>query len=149
MPSASGQSCKKEDRLGGSGDAPLAGRLEKEPLDERVAVLLVRDGQPLLVVVAVDEVEHYRVRLPDHEVAVVVVDERGDAPVGAVLGELGGLLLALLEDEVDGLVREPELFQDKCDLPTERNAYFRQGVGGRIGRQRGGTHQPLVPPAWV
>ena len=92
--------------------------MEEEPLDQRVFLLVARHGQLLLGVVFVDEVEVDRVGLPDHEVAVVVVDERRDAPVGVVLGVLLILLLVLAEVEVDGAVVEAELLEDDDYLPV-------------------------------
>ena len=111
-------------------DAPLARRLEEEPLDEVVALLLVRDGDALLGVVLVDEVEDDRVRLPEREVAVVVVHERGDAPVRVEVRERRLLVLARGEVEVDGLVRQPELFEHEGDFPGIRK---REGQYGMIG----------------
>ena len=101
-------------------DAPLAGRLEEEPLDEVVALLLVRDRDALLGVVLVDEVEDNRVGLPEREVAVVVVHERGDAPVRVEVRERRLLVLARGEVEVDGLVGQPELFEHEGDFPRIR-----------------------------
>ena len=108
-------------------DAPLAGRLEEEPLDEVVALLLVRDGDALLGVVLVDEVEDDRVGLPEREVAVVVVHERGDAPVRVEIRERRLLVLARGEVEVDGLVGQPELFEHEGDFPEirERESQYR------------------------
>ena len=39
--------------------------------------------------------------VPQHEIVVLVVDDGGDASVGVVLGVLGGLVLILLEVEVN------------------------------------------------
>ena len=99
-----------------AGRAHLAGGLEEKPREQRVPLLVARHGQPLLGVVLVGEVEHDRVGLPHHEVVVVVVDERRDAPVGVVLGVFRGLLLALGEVEEDVLVGEAELFQHERDF---------------------------------
>ena len=52
-----------------------------------------------------------------------MVDDRRDAAVGVVLGVLGGLVLALLEVEVDGLVGQAELLKDEGDLPVSRHEY--------------------------
>ena len=54
---------------------------------------------------------------PEREVVVVVVDDGRDAAVGVELGVLRPLLLALLEVEIDRLVRETELFKDNGDFP--------------------------------
>ncbi len=127
----------------------MAGRLEEQPLDERVLVLPIRDREPLLLVVPVDEVQQDRARLPDHEVAVVVVDERRDASVRIVLGVLGCLVLALVEDEVDTFVGEAELFEDKCDFPVRGSRRQRVHGGYETSRQKSSTHQPLAPVTWV
>ena len=55
---------------------------------------------------------------PNREVAVLVVDERRNAPVRVVLGVRLGLLVALLEVEIHGLVAQAELFEHDCDLPA-------------------------------
>ena len=128
--------------------APLPRRLEEEPLDERVPLPLVGDGQPLLRVVLVDEVEEDRAGLPDDEVAVLVVDEGGDAAVRVQLRVRGRRLLVLGKVEVDGLVGEPELVEQERDLPESR-------VGGDDerrygdGREESSTDQPLEPILWV
>ena len=60
--------------------------------------------------------------VPDNEVVVVVVDQRGDAAVRIVLGKLGGLLLFLGEVQVDGLVCQAEFPEDKGVLPVTGDA---------------------------
>ena len=95
----------------------MAGRLEEEPLDEVVALLLVRDRDALLGVVLVDEVEQDRAALPDHKVAVLVVDERGDASIRVELCVFGRFVLLLGEVEVDGLVGQSERFEHHRDFP--------------------------------
>ena len=51
----------------------------------------------------------------------MVVDDSRDAAVGVVLGSvLGGFVLALLEVEVNWLVRQAELLKDDGDLPAWR-----------------------------
>ena len=92
-------------------DAPLAGRLEEEPLDEVVALLLVRDGDALLGVVLVDEVQEDCIRLPEHEVSVLVVDDRRDASIRVVVDVRRLLLLVLAEVEIDRLVGQSELLE--------------------------------------
>ena len=47
-----------------------------------------------------------------------MVDERGNATVGVELGELGGLVLALVELQVDRLVGQAKLLKNEGDLPT-------------------------------
>lgn len=42
--------------------------------------------------------------LPDNKVVIAVVDQRGNTAIRVVLGELWGLLLALLEVKEHGLV---------------------------------------------
>ena len=97
--------------------APLSGGLEEQPLKDRVLVVLVLPSDLLLLVVPVDEVEHDRVGLPDHEVAIAVVDERRDAPIGVVLRVRRRLLLVVEDVEVNGLIGETELLEDERDLP--------------------------------
>ena len=91
--------------------------MEEEPLDERILILLVHNPHLPLGVVSVDDVQEDRTRLPDDEVAVLVVDEGGDAAVRVQLRVRGRRLLVLGEVEVDGLVGEPELVEQERDLP--------------------------------
>ena len=99
-------------------DVPLSGGLEEEPLEEVELLALVDDAELALLVVALGEVIDDRGGLPDHEVAIAVVDERRDAPVGVVLCVLRCLLLALAEVEIDGLVGEAELLEHERDFPV-------------------------------
>ena len=55
---------------------------------------------------------------PQHEVVVRVINNRGEAAVRVVLGELRRLLLAGLEVEEDGLVGQAELLENDRDLPV-------------------------------
>ena len=97
---------------------PLPRRLEEEPLDERVPLLLVGNRQPLLRVVLFDKIEKNSIRLPDDEVSVLMIDEGGDATVRVELGVFGGLVLVLAEVEVDRLIGEPEFLEYSHDLPA-------------------------------
>ena len=97
---------------------PLSRRLEEEPLDERIPLLLVGDGQPLLRVVFVSEIEKDGIGLPHGEVAVLVVDQSGDTAVRVQLGMLGGLLLILAKIEIDGLVGKPKFLEEERDFPV-------------------------------
>ena len=56
--------------------------------------------------------------LPDNEVVVVMINEGWDTAVGVILGELGGLVFALLELEVHRLVGESELLKNDGGLPV-------------------------------
>ena len=84
---------------------------------------------------------------PDDEVAVGVVDEGGDAPVRVDRGERGRAVLALVQVDVDSVVREAELLEHVHDLP----------VRGTVGGVRGststsvarGTHHPFGPVWWL
>ena len=92
--------------------------LEEQPLDEgELVVAAVGKCKLLLRIVLVNEVEHDRVGLPDDKVAILVVDKGRDAAVRVVLGVRGLLVLGGVEVEVDGLVGEPELFEDDSDFP--------------------------------
>ena len=55
--------------------------------------------------------------LPNGEVVVSVVDKGGDAAIGVDLQVLWGLVLALAEIEVHGLVCQPKLFENNDDFP--------------------------------
>ena len=101
-------------------DIPLSGRLEEEPLDERIPLLLIGDGQPLLRVVFVSEIEKDGIGLPHGEVAVLVVDQSRDAAVRIVLCELLGLLHVGREVIVDVAVIKAELLENDGDLPGDR-----------------------------
>ena len=96
----------------------MAGGLEEEPLDHGVAVVLRRGGEPALRVVPLGEVKDDGAGLPNREIAVVVVDERRGAPVRVVLGVRGGLVLALVEFEEDGVEGEPELLEHDGYFPV-------------------------------
>lgn len=96
----------------------MTGRLEEQPLDKRGLLLIVSDREPLFGVVLVDQVEQDRVTLPDCVVAVVVVDQRGDAAIGVVLRVRGSLMLSFREVEKDGLVGKAEFLQDEGNFPT-------------------------------
>ena len=82
----------------------MAGRLEEEPLDEVVALLLVRDGDALLGVVLVDEVEDDRVGLPEREVAVVVVDDSWYPAIRVVLRVFRSPVFRFSKIEVNRLI---------------------------------------------
>ena len=96
-------------------DVRLSGRLEEQPLHERRAVLLARDVRaerdPPLGVVLVREIHDDRVGLPEREVAVVVIDECRNAPVGVQENVRRLLVLQRGEVEVETFVREAELFK--------------------------------------
>lgn len=97
----------------------------------------------MLRVVAVDDVEQDRVRLPHREVAVVVVHERRDSPVWVQREVLCALLLARGKVEVLALVRQPELLEHERDLPR-----CGDGAVGQASKKRGrvdGAYQPLGP----
>ena len=57
--------------------------------------------------------------VPENEVAVLVIDDRRNATIGVVLDVLWRLLLVFIEVEVDGVVGQPELFEDDGDLPAQ------------------------------
>ena len=79
--------------------------LEEQPLDEgELVVAAVGECKLLLRIVLVNEVEHDRVGLPDDKVAILVVDKGRDAAVRVVLRELGRLVLALVEVQIDRVV---------------------------------------------
>ena len=61
--------------------------------------------------------------LPDDEVVVMVVNDGGDATVGVDLQVIWGLLLALVEVEVDRFVCQPEFFEDDGDFPDHRVSF--------------------------
>ena len=61
--------------------------------------------------------------LPDDEVVVMVVDDGGDATVGVDLQVIWGLLLALVEVEVDRFVCQPEFFEDNGNFPGHRVSF--------------------------
>lgn len=58
--------------------------------------------------------------VPEDEVAILVVDERGDASVRVVLRVLWGLVLALAKVEVNRVVGQAELLEHDGDLPAKR-----------------------------
>lgn len=85
--------------------------------------------------------------VPEHEIVVLVVDDRGNASVRVELGVLGTLVLGLAEVEVDGVVGQPELLEHGGDLPKNRTCASvswtrRQNVAVA-------TYQPLGPAEWV
>ena len=86
---------------------------------EDMFLVLVCHREALLGVVLVDEIEEDRVRLPEHEVSVLVVDDRRDAPVRVVVDVRGLLLLLLAEVEINRLVGQSELFENDRDFPSE------------------------------
>lgn len=55
---------------------------------------------------------------PQHEIAVSVVDNGGDTTIRVIFNELGGLLLVLGEVEIDRLIRQAQLLQNKSNLPV-------------------------------
>ena len=57
--------------------------------------------------------------VPNNEVVVVVVDNGGDATVGVDLQEIGALMFALREVEVDGFICQLELFKNDGDFPEK------------------------------
>ena len=57
--------------------------------------------------------------VPQHEIVVLVVNDRGNAPVGVVLDVLEVLLFVLSEVEVDGMVGGVELLENNGDFPVE------------------------------
>ena len=125
----------------------MSRRLEEKPLDEGVSLLLVRDSEPLLGVVLVDEVKENGIGLPDDEVAVLVVDESGDAAVRVQLRVRGRRLLVLGKVEVDGLVGEPELVEQERGLPD--GGVGRDGQRRYMDGEEKSTDQPLEPILWV
>lgn len=66
------------------------------------------------------QVNNDSARLPQHEVAVRMIDYGWNAPVGIILGELRCLVLSFGDVEVDGVVCETELLQDVGDFPAVR-----------------------------
>ena len=110
--------------------------LEGEPLELGVFVY-AGAGQFVLLVVLVDQVLHDRETLPvsqsamstrradsEHlpncEVAVMVVDDGGDATVGVDLQEFWALMFLLAEIEVHGLVLQPKFLENDGDFPKKR-----------------------------
>ena len=67
----------------------LTGGLEIEPLLELALLVGIRDGDLVLGVVVVDEVLHDGVGLPDDEIVATMVNEAGNATIGAE-GEVSG-----------------------------------------------------------
>ena len=93
--------------------------MEEKPLDEGVSLLLVRDSEPLLGVVLVDEVKENGIGLPDDEVAVLMVDDGGDPAIWVQFGMFGRHMLVLEEIQVDRFVGKSELFGEDCFLPKD------------------------------
>ena len=115
----------------------MSRRLEEKPLDEGVSLLLVRDSEPLLGVVLVDEVKENGIGLPDDEVAVLMVDDGGDPAIWVQFGMFGRHMLVLEEIQVDRFVGKSELFEEYCYLP--------KGTLGGMGR---GTEKELPTSHW-
>lgn len=68
-----------------------------------------------------------------------MVDDRRDTSVRVVLRMRFGLVLALLEVEVDRLVRQAKLLQHSGDFPAANSSHQ------ILGEQSRRTHQPLGP----
>ena len=63
----------------------------------------------------------------------MVIDEGRDTAVRVVLGVLRALLLALGKVEVDGLIREAELFEHNRDFPADtKSNYQKKGRGAQF-----------------
>ena len=115
---------------------PLAGGLEVQPLLLDDLVFEALCGDLVRGVVFFDEVVYDGVRLPaiyeirklrficvgpdapHHKTVVEVVDQRGDAAVGVVLGKRGIFVLCLLRVEEDRLEGQAEFTQDHLHFPT-------------------------------
>ena len=67
--------------------------------------------------------DYHRKHLPNSEVVVLVIDDSRDATVTVDLQIIWGLLFALAEIKVDGLVRQPELFKNDGDFPKKEISF--------------------------
>jgi len=79
-----------------------------------------------------------------------VVDHRWDAAVWVILGELWGLVLVLVEVEVDTLVRQTEFSQNKRDFPSVGTALV--GVQSELlsmGHDVAGARSGVEELRWV
>ena len=74
--------------------------------------------------------------LPDDEVVVMVVNDGGDATVGVDLQVIWGLLLALVEVEVDRFVCQSEFFEDNGDFPDHGVSFQTSVAFGGGGNER-------------
>ena len=121
-------------------NARLSSGLEEKPLGLQHPIFELLERDLVLGVVLLEEVGDHRVGLPvqprlastllrtaqnrenkpDDEVAVLVVNQRGDAAVRIVLGVLLGLLHIGCEVVVDVAVVEAELLENDSDLPRAR-----------------------------
>ena len=121
-------------------NARLSGSLEEEPLGLQHPIFELLKRDLVLGVVLLEEVGDHRVGLPvyprltstalrtarncenkpDDEVGVLVVDQRGDAAVGIILGILLCLLHVGCEVVVDVAVVDAELLENDSDLPRAR-----------------------------
>src|SRR5437879_6747800 len=94
-----------------------AAHLEHDPLDDRRATLAVgRQETPGLL----GQVDQDGARLEDREVALVAVDDGGDAAAGVELQVPGLLLLAVLQADGAHAVGHPQLLEQDGDLPAVR-----------------------------
>ena len=80
--------------------------------------------------------------VPENVVVVLVIDYGRNTPVGVELCVFGFLLVATLEVEVNGLVRESEIVTENGDFPKAPGEY----VVLRLTRSFWRTHHPLGPP---
>ena len=85
--------------------APLLGSLKKQQLVQRGGVLLSSHGQSLLVV-TVDYIEQDSFVFSHREIFAGMFDKGGYEAVGIAPGVLGSLLLAPVEVQILGLVRQ-------------------------------------------